>query len=451
MADFIHNGIIHINTGSLMKSFIKTFLKFTSIVIVLFIAFVMLINTTPFDEELSPEVEKIILDIPMPVVEGNAYYAIMGISAQGNKNIVEAGHKLTLRYLENRKNGNDDITSKDYKEILGNTISNGHPWQSEVKHCDKNEFNCLNYLSENITSEYLNKPSLQALLKRYTEISEMKVFSSFIDRTFATPLISYSSMTRLSQVKLASAYKLQNKAEFIKLLHKDLKFWKVLLNQGSLLIDKMVAVSAIKRDLNYLSEYIRDNSIIDSDHILINEMITSLTPNELDFSKSFVAESIAFLNLSDELTKGSESSWYEDFLYQPNATKNIFYEKQIKQQIELGQLSLQELIKVRKSGFVDFDKGFKLHFIYNFLGKTLVQYSAGAYTDYIVRGHDLNNMIKMVAIHYQMKINDQPLQHILSQPENVNMYNGQSFEYDEVSNMLHFKCLAQYQECRIKL
>ncbi len=435
-----------------MKSYIKTFLKFTSIVFVLFVAIVALINTSPFDEELSPEVKKIINNIPLPVVEGNAYYAIMGINAQANKDIVEAGHELTLRYLENRKNGNDDITSKDYKEILGNTISNGHPWQSEVKHCDKNEFNCLNYLSENITSEYLNEPILQALLKRYTEISEMKVYSSFIDRTFATPLISYASMTRLSRVKLASAYKIENRAEFIKLLHKDLKFWKVLLNQGSLLLDKMVAVSVIKRDLNFLSEYIRDNASVESDKILINEMLTSLTSNELDFSKSFIAESISFLNTSDDLTKGSGTSWYEGFLYQPKATQNIFYEKQIKQQIEMAQLSLQELIKVRKSGFVDFDKGFKLHFIYNFLGKTLVQYSAGAYSDYIVRAHDLNNMIKMVNIQYQAKTNNQQsLQQLLSQPQNANLFNNKPFEYDQESKLLHFKCLDNYNHCRIQL
>jgi len=434
-----------------MKSFIKTFLKFASVVIVLFVAIVMLINTSPFDEELSPEVKKIIQDVPMPVVEGNAYYAIMGINTQANKDIIEAGHELILRYLENRKNGVDDIIAKDYKEILGNTISNGQSWQSEVKYCDENEINCLSYLSKNTTNEYLNTPILQALLKRYSEISEMKVFSSFIDRTFATPLISYASMTRLSQVKLASAYKLENRAEFLKLLNKDIKFWKVLLNQGSLFIDKMVAVSAINRNLSYLSEYIRDNSLVESDHILINEMLIALTPIELDFSKSFIAESIPFLNLTDEMTMGTGFSWYENFLYQPNATKNLFYEREVKSNVKLAQLTLHDLIKARNSGVVDYNNGFELHYIYNFLGKTLLEYNNSlAYTDYIVRAHDLNNMIKMVAIQYQVKIDDQPIQQILSQPQNVNIYNGQSFEYDEDSQLLQFKCLAHYQECRIK-
>ena len=96
-----------------MKSKFKAALKGLFLIIVLFVAIVVIINTSPFDEKLNPEVHKLMQDLPIPEIEDNAYYAIYGINVEEGQDIIKAGHELTLRYIENRNNGNDKLTGKD--------------------------------------------------------------------------------------------------------------------------------------------------------------------------------------------------------------------------------------------------------------------------------------------------------------------------------------------------
>jgi len=434
-----------------MKSKIKTAIKGLFLSVVLFVAFVLIINTSPFDEELYPEVKKIMQDVPMPVVEGNAYYALYGLSASDNRDMVDAGHELTLRSIENRKNGNDEISADDYREILGVEDYNYSGLGIEFNPCDsRKEFNCLVGLSEFLISDQLNSPRLQTMLERYHKIIDMKVFSNFLGITMMTPLADYGSMIKLSQINLAISYKPENRTEFIKHLHKDMLFWKMLLNQGKLVIDKMIANAGISKDIYYLSEYLKNNSVAESDEHLIKDMLIPLTTDEIDLSESFITEHRIGYNLFLELEKNSP--WYESLTYQPNATINYGYEENYTRLLKLAKLPLPELIKLHKSYKADSETSFNLHNIYNYTGKMLIKYSGPAYTAYTIRGYDLNNIIKMVNIQFQAKMSDQQsIQNILSEPKNANLFNGKPFEFDVKSKVVHFKCLDQYSECRIKL
>ncbi|MFK8012325.1 MAG: hypothetical protein AB8B80_09810 [Marinicellaceae bacterium] len=437
--------------GFSMKSFVKKILKFTSIAIVLFVAIVALINTSPFDEELNPEIVKLMQPIPMPVVEDNAYYALYGLNAIDNRDMIETGHGLTLRSLENRKNGKDELSAEDYLEILGIENNNFSDLRIEFNDCNSNkEFNCLISLSENLSGDQLNNPRLQILLNRYHKIMDMEVYSNFLDVTMNSPLAAYGTLLKLSKIRLATSYKPKNRSEFIQHLHKDMEFWKLLLNQGKLLIDKMVAFASIKNNINNLSEYLRNNSVAETDVELIIDMLTPLTTDELDLSESFITEHRIGYNAYLELEKNS--SWFESLTYQPNATINYGYEENYNRLLKLAKLPLPELIKKIKLGIDDIEKSIKLHNIYNYTGKMLIKYSGPAYSHYTIRGHDLNNIIKMVNIQYQAKTNpDLSLEQLLIQPKNTNMYNDKPFEYDKESQIIYFNCLTRYQECRIKL
>ena len=435
-----------------MKSLIKSILKFTSFVIVLFIAIVMLINTSPFDEELNPEIKKIMQDVSMPVVEGNAYYALMGLSADKDKDMVEVGYKLILRYLENRKKGNDEITISDYKEILGTkNPNNSSEWQNNFKFCNaKKDLDCLTQLSQAITDEFLIESRLKTMLSRYNKIIQMKTFGNFLDTTWNTPLISYSKMLNLSQIQMAAIYRPQYRSEFLFHLNKDMQFWKMHLEQGKYLLDKMVAFAAIRNDLHYLSEYMRKNEIVESNYSQIKDILTPLSKQDLDLSISFINESRSIFNTGTSMDTGS--SLLENLFSQPNATSNAYYELNLKEQLQQSKLSIAELIKQRKNnGRLD-KSGFKLHYLYNFFGKTLVDLSSCACSDYIVRGHNLINIFKMVNIQFQAKQPDiQSVQQLLSKQNNFNPIDNKPFEYNEENKQLQFECLDKHGQCKIQL
>jgi len=434
-----------------MNTRIKTGLKGLVITIVLFVAIVLVINTSPFDEELNPEIKKIMQDAPMPIVKGNAYYALMGINAKKDKDIVQTGYELIILYQENLKRGNDELTSKDYQEILGVKNSIDSNWKTEFDFCDaRNELNCLSHSSQKITTEFLNNPRLQTLLKRYDKILQMNTFDNFIHSTWNTPLASYGVMLNLSQIKLASAYQPQNRSGFLLNLYKDMAFWKMHLNQGKYLIDKMIAFAGIGRDLHYLSEYIRSYEIDESDHSLIKDILTPLSKQEIDLSQSFIAEARSMFNTSKTMDSGS--SLLENLFFQPNATSNTYYERQLKLQLQQSKVSIAELIKQRKSNNRVDKSGFKLHYLYNFIGKTLLDYRSCACSNYIVRGHDLINFFKMVNIQFQAKLSDaQTVQQLLLKPNNHNPINNKPFDYNEESKLLQFDCLDNHLQCQIKL
>lgn len=100
-----------------MRKRTKTILKTTLIITVLFIAFVLIINTSPFDEELNPLVAEILKDKPMPDVEDNAYFAIMGMHSASTENMNQVGLNLIIRHVEVRNKKNMQLTTSDYEEI----------------------------------------------------------------------------------------------------------------------------------------------------------------------------------------------------------------------------------------------------------------------------------------------------------------------------------------------
>ena len=133
--------------------------------------------------------------------------------------------------------------------------------------------------------------------------------------------------------------------------------------------------------------------------------------------------------------------------------RDSYYDTQLKSLIQLGQLPLEELIKMRHADVVDSSSGYELHYLYNFMGKTLLDFNNdAAYADYIVRGHDLNNIIKMTNIQTQAKLSDrQSIQQLLLDPKNANLFNNKPFVYNDKEQILQFACLDQHSECKIKL
>ena len=84
-----------------MKSKIIKTIKYLLISLLLFASFILLINSRLFDEELNPEVIKLMQEKPMPKLEGNVFFGIMGLTAADEKDFMQAGYEIIKTYDEN--------------------------------------------------------------------------------------------------------------------------------------------------------------------------------------------------------------------------------------------------------------------------------------------------------------------------------------------------------------
>ena len=448
-----YNGFIEIKERD-MKSKIKKGLKITLLVIVVFFTVVAVINTAPFDQELKPEVIELMRKPAYPEIKDNAYFALMGINAAENKNIIEVGNQLIQRHMANRNNNDDALNDSDYEEILGlnkNSVAN---WMNDYSPCQRRiNFDCLTSQDNDIFKNIYSRQRFQLMLKRYQEIIGMKIYNNFSDWSLGTPFPPYGSLSRISDIHLTYLYRNDSSHEFLLNLNRDQKFWKNMLTNGTMVLDKMVAISKIKINISYLSEYIRKNKINDEDLLLINEMLIPLLTKQLNLSASFKNESRSMLLFNHSIEK--EMTFYDNLFYQPNASSNYLYENTIKRQLYWCNLPMDEFIELRKSvKELQPASKLQLHYLYNFIGKTLLDYSAGASAvgDYVGRGFDTNNMIKMVQIQLQHKLSKNiGMTEMLSKQENSNPYDGKSFNFDNQNGILSFECLDTFKKCEIKI
>lgn len=309
-------------------------------------------------------------------------------------------------------------------------------------------------MKEHISQSPIKDKRLILMLERYQHILTMRNYENYqqIELQFILPSPQYFMMMRLSQISLAHSFLSGQPEQFLEELNKDVRFWKMIFTHGDYLIDKMAAQSAIRNDIYALSKWIRMTQEISEQHLkMIDTILKPLSNKDLDLSESFKAEARMTLSLYGSLETNNQ--FYDNLFYQPNATLNEYYNKHIKQQLKIAQLPLEQLLKARsleKQSPNNSHRSFKFSDLYNFIGKMLNAYSGCACSDYIVRGYDLNNIIKMVDIQLQTKSSEnQSLSDLLKQKENVNPYNNKPFDYDEQSKSIKFECLDSFSQCEI--
>jgi hypothetical protein len=444
-----------------MKAKSKQALKFLSLVIALFIASVMIINTAPFDEELNPEIIKIMQaqSLPLPAVSGNAYFALLGITSETNEKITKVGFNIIQQHIaeqnEPKESGKPIETSASkYKTDADSD------WQELYESCNSiTSYTCLSDLGKQISHTPISDKRLILMLNRYEEVVSMPKYQNYQEENgfLFMPLPQYSILVKLSQLQLARHYQTDSNEDFLKKLNSDFKFWKMMLDDGMYLIDKMVALSAIRNDIYHLSEFLRNTTHITPQEInLVTTLLKPLTKEELDLSNSFIAEARMEFMMYKSLE--SNNSFFDNLFYQPNATQNESFENNIKPRLQLGQLNFAQLLKVRESEKATIAnntralKSLKLTHLYNFIGKTLASASACACSNYVVRGLDVNNIIKMVSI--QLKVKMEPSKNIpdiLNQQENLNPYNHKAFDYNAQSNSIKFECLDTHYKCQVDI
>ena len=432
-------------------------------IVVLFIAMVWVINLPAFDEDLDPFIIESLKPVQMPPNEENAYYAFWGLPASSDKSFLDAGHRMIARYRDNRDiKSLDQLTGKDYREIWGGkNLDSG--WTDSFESCAaRRTYGCNSKLAIHLKNSPITNQRLTLMLQRYEQVTSMSQFQNIGDHTFASPLPPYGTLMKLRQLNLAKAYNSENVAYFIKQIEKDIRFWKLLLEQGSTLIDKMVAIASIWSDVQALSEFLRiDNNLSLQDHQLIANILTPLTAQQLNIGGAFAFEQKAFHHMiSNFETEGNfqSGSWF----FQPNSTINTYHQYFTAPLINMSKLSVREFYnRIKPDGIGQSDCCFKEFetlvssspaSLYNIGGKILLSTSVIGAQDYIARVHDLNGVISLVGLQVQLKeVSEETIGDWISRSNITNPYTGEPMIYDQKNNWLGFECLNEGSFCKIRL
>ena len=443
-----------------MKTLFKTKIYALLFIIGLFIFSTLIINTSLFDEKLDSRVATIIkASSPAPSVEGNAYFALMGISAAAGKDITHTGLELIMRYMQNREHGDDSLNSDDYQEILAIDRQIDNQWLDRYDNCtSRKEYGCLGKLSKQLLITPIDGERLSLMLQRYDHIMQMSSYQNLKHISHGSPMPRYGVILKLSQLKLAELYNSAEKIAFLSQIAKELDFWKMQLTSGTMIIDKMVAVAGIRNNLSYLSEFMLANLLSEQEYTVINSLLIPLNQAELDISEGFVSESRTMFQQIE--AKHSTLFVPSSMLLQPHATMNMVYQYFTEPMVSLNQMKLEEFIHFLHSDNnnqrrkqVESLLSFTPDSLYNYNGKTFISanYCLNC-QDYIARMHDINNMMNLLKLQLSLKINGKTAtKQVVLNSEVINPYTSKAYDFDSTGNWLQFDCLDPSSKCRIKL
>ena len=431
-----------------------------------FILTALLVNLSVFDEDLKPEVASILQPVQVPPHEDNAYFAIWGMIATADKDVVETGVRLVERYQHNQeKNDLDTLTAEDYAEILGAT-SLDEEWKKDYQNCNARiKYGCSAELRTALQNTPIISQRLLLMLERHEHILSMSTYKNSGPSSFLSPLPSYGTAMKLSQIKLANLYNSGTSLDFLKQLAVDIRFWKMLLEQGSELIDKMVGVAGIWADVQHLSEFLTTHELSEDETLLVMSLLTPLTKDELDIGEAFKSEQrTLFLPLTSPnvYTLPGLTPAVANWLTQTNATQNSYYQHITAPMLRLSSLSEAEFtayIHDSPSGREAIDDMITIWpgSLYNLGGKILLAQLLGSPADYIARVHDVNNMISLVKLQLSSQAEEVvPFESVLSKlksasPQSSEVLAGKALKYDAEEGWLQFDCLDKPSLCGIKL
>jgi hypothetical protein len=436
-------------------------------IFILFLLILTFANFSSFDEQLRAEVKTLLEPKPMPESSENAYFAIWGLSASKDRDIVAAGKRLIERYQANKADRNkDELSEADYLEILGDPDLD-KAWLNKFENCaSRRKLSCAENLVKQLSSVSIQGERLSLLSQRYQTIIEMNDFQSVNEVTFLTPLPPYNVMMKLRQIYLAKAVRLPNNEQFILAMNKDISFWRMLLSNGDSLIDKMIAVASLWADFQAISDYLRSNPTLSEEQLeQLSQILVPLTKEELDISEAFEYEEKAFYNslmtidpneLSTSLGTSSTAVFW---LTHPNATINDYHQYFVMKLKSLSQLPAESFAQAIKHPnderknccFEEIDSLISISpsSLYNVGGKMLLSTMLFRAQDYVARVHDLNGIINLVKLQTILANSDESAETVVTNSVIRQPYNKQAF--DLTNGILSFDCLDSNSICNVRI
>jgi ribosomal protein S17E len=443
-----------------MKKILKALLVLIGMIAMLFVVAVI-VNLSVFDEELLPEVQAIKDIEAKPYQADNAYPALIAMSYYPKKSYQYATETIRHKLNQNiSKQNYDFLNQEDLEQLKVHELNTRQ--LTELTQCHtRKEKNCVAKYITNLTNQPITEPHSLIALNRYRQLINYQNYNEATQLQFDSPIPAYSPLLSAQRVMLLNQW-LENPAEFIPLLSKDLSFWRIILENNNLLITKMVAIAAIHNDIQ-ISAYVIQSGDLSTNQILnIQQNISLLNQKERDMlnNMQFEIKSVMsnFYNMLDDYSILNKPNNYLDQffyhpLYQPQASINQFFTVNLKSINQINALESPAFYQAFKKEEWSYQPEFKSPIsLYNPSGKLVVKLGSGTYKDYLARVHDLNAMLVLLNLRIELALNnDQNITSVVNNSNHKNPYTNQPFDYDPEAQTIGFDCLDKTSVCEIAL
>lgn len=413
------------------------------------IAFIFLIVINLGDEELKPEVNKLLFwSLPDNAFVDNGYLLMKGIDAPLEQDAYQAGRTKLQNELVRF-----NILQKNHSEPHYKKPKPKSPYPEwEKLRCDyKAQADCVDfYLKQPSESSSSLLMAQRVLTDRYNRIKRSKNYVEVLVPIVNSEFPAYGELVKASELQRIQAILdiKENRHDLgMQRLIENALFSRKLLNSSKSLVSHLTALSMIQRDLRIISELSLHYPAFPTKYKnQLNTVLESISTTEYSIVPAILNEEVQVLqyiyHLNFELKK---SRRYIDIkqrlFYQGNATLNLMH-NQYMLWVHLAEVSPKEINqekeKILESLKNPYGLGIAPYYIKNPIGKFFAQLDEKEFTKYIERHHDTEGHIRLVKLQLQLvgEFSKDQIQQTLSRYPDP--YTLKSMQYDENEDVLIF-------------
>lgn len=421
-------------------------------------AALLITNLSVFDETVHPDVVRLTQPGEPTSLTGNAVVGLLGLPAASDRDAFAVGREMIGRYRDKYQKGESVYLSEDeYATLFGETGLD-RDWQADYPAASctsRTELGCFGKLLAEMDRLPLSNNRLLEMLVRYRNIRQQDHFAEIRSQDLSSQQPAFGLYMQLSKLNLVDAYLTQGAAGFLAELEREDRFWRMMLKEGDSLLAKMVAVSGLWTNLQFLNEYLNRHTPDHAQMAAVEELLRPLTTEQLDIAESFASE-LRYLFPGTQLPGMNVESWparwFVAATLQEHATINAFYVNVTQPLMKLSRVNARDF--QRESGRFGQanERGIFPPSLYNLGGRfwsSPLNY-AGA-PNYIGRMHDLNGMFSLLRIRLEtLQSGAASVESLLGESRHRNPYTGQAMAYDPQSRLLGFACFSR-SSCQIVL
>lgn len=444
---------------------LKKILKWTLFLVASPIVLVYAINL--FDVPLNPEIATYRPAMSEQVTDAdNGYYYMVGMQAEPGRNPQQAGKQYVDALnaaKEAGKHANGVLAGKLESQALG---------KGKIEYKGKDHFFCR-YKSEPCLPFFRkNRKAIRRMLRdnhvlvqRMEHLETYPHFTETMVASFEMPLAYTPLHNDLLLAKAALTADSGHVTQALNELQRSNRFWRMVLAESTTLIGKNWAQAIIYRDIRLATEIMARYPLSAKQFATVQSMLRPLEQKELSMSNAIKNEfqnSDSILRYVIRSAREKNEGFFDserylvnsllEPLWQPNDMRNDSL-KFYRRYEQIGRLTAPELsdyIKNKATAEIGDRYAYHWNYVYNPLGKFIASAAGPDYflLGYIVRPHNLDARIRLIAVRFNILKNRIPRRRIPSYLEKIdaslkNPYTGETPHWDSKTSTLYFSVVSQ--------
>jgi hypothetical protein len=433
---------------------------------VLVIAFGVCLLINVRDEPLNPHA-RAVLDARHDSVQprDNIYFAILGMNFQGDTDLNELGRKVYARYLEqSHANPGKLLSMYDDAPFKRDAVVGD---ESPLCGRSRRQEDCIERAAAHPDELQRLVEWNRELVDRYASLQKYTQLENPVPLTVSSPVLDWRiflSAKRLWLTEVALEAGRGQVDDALDALQRDFAFTRQLLASADiLLIDKVVLATSTRMDLMVISNLARSGNLGDAQYSRLAKVVTPLTESERSLVTVLAREFTAYVYLFEPLVNGKDAArlagsgipkgWLRSLaddisleFIKYNATMNMAWSY-----VEMNQAASQgscmdlaeniaKLAQLKPRPIIGY--------VYNPIGKILVQISAPGGDEYLKSLCDLQGMDGIVALQLAARVEHVPDAGIAdfvkrSTHDYANPYTGKPFDWNERDGGISFEPAAR--------